>query len=168
MRVALQVLLLGAFVSAPAAEEPPQDMEPIQPNPVAQAIISRTNAARQAESRRELTVDYRLNAAAQGLAETMARTGMLSHSADGRTVDQRVEAQQYRWMYVAENIAVRSGDGPLSNDELAAKILQQWIESPGHRQNLLDERPQSIGVATATTADGAIYAVQVFAAPLPE
>lgn len=132
---------------------------------VAERIVARTNAARKEQRLSELTVSPALTAAAQGLANHMARTGQLSHSADGRTPVQRIEAQQYRWTFVAENIVYRS-DAGVTPDATAELLLQQWLASPGHRQNMLSAEPTEMGAASARAANGAVYAVQVFARPL--
>lgn len=134
---------------------------------VAERIVIRTNAAREGSGLRPLATDPRLTAAAQNLADFMARTGQFSHQADGRTADQRVTAQGYRWTFVGENIAYRSGDDGGSPDGTAKQFVLQWWNSAGHRANILSPQPTQIGVATARAPSGALYAVQVFAAPAP-
>ena len=61
-------------------------------------------------------------------------------------------------MKVAENVA----GGP----ETPAAVLQGWMHSPPHRQNILGPF-SDIGVAHATGADGRPYWCVVFGAPLP-
>jgi uncharacterized protein YkwD len=56
-------------------------------------------------------------------------------------------------------------DGGQSAETAARMLMQQWLNSPGHRQNILSGQASEIGVGTARGANGAIYAVQVFAAP---
>jgi len=132
---------------------------------IAERIVVRTNAAREGRGLPALKTSPQLAAAAQALAEFMAEHGQLDHQADGRTPAQRVEAAGYRWMFVAENIAFRSQDDGGAPDATAKLFILQWWNSPGHQANMLSAQPTEIGAAVAVAPSGAIYAVQVFAAP---
>lgn len=147
------------------AEKPTPSTAPAPAPSVADRILVRTNAARQGVQLPPLQSDPKLTAAARQLADFMARTGAFSHQADGRSPDQRVSAQGYRWTYVAENIAFQSGLNGSSADRAAQAFLNQWWNSPGHRVNILSRQVTHIGIATAVAPSGAMYAVQVFAAP---
>ena len=152
----------------PAAEAPkktPAAKAPAKTPSVADRIVAWTNAQRRSAGMRELRVDPKLNAAALQLAEHMARTGSFGHSADGRMPQHRVSAQQYQWVSVTENIAWRGGDVGSNPDFTAQQFMNQWLNSPGHRANIFGWQSTEIGVATATSAWGAVYAVQVFATP---
>lgn len=155
------IALLTMLTAAALGADTPPTTAPVS---LADAILSRTNAARRKQKLAELKADPRLAAAAQGLADHMARTGQFSHQADGRTPAQRVEAQQYQWTFVAENIAFRS-DAGISPDDTARLLMEQWLTSPGHRQNILSPQATQFGAATAQSTNGAVYGVQVFAAP---
>ena len=48
------------------------------------------------------------------------------------------------------------------SDYSDARIVQLWMDSPGHRKNLLDPRAKSVGIGMAIGADGKLYAVQNF------
>jgi uncharacterized protein YkwD len=146
--------------SDPAAVEP----ETVPPT-IADSIRLRTNVARAEQMLPELAASLPLQVAAQSLADHMAKTGAFSHTADGRTPAQRVEEQDYQWRFVAENIAYRSDTGA-TVEGTAELLLEQWLTSPGHRANILSREPLEMGVATAESATGEFYAVQVFAAPL--
>jgi uncharacterized protein YkwD len=69
----------------------------------------------------------------------MARRGYFDHGAFVR----RLRAFGVRAPYVGENLAY--GTQPLS----AAAIVQMWVASPPHRQNLLDRGFRRIGVGEA-------------------
>jgi uncharacterized protein YkwD len=43
-------------------------------------------------------------------------------------------------------------------------MVGQWLDSPGHRANLLSSRYSLIGVGAAQARDGSWYGVQVFGA----
>src|SRR5260370_32741379 len=59
---------------------------------------------------------------------------------------------------IAENIAI----GP--NPEI---IHKGWMNSPGHRKNILDPRLTSVGIA-AVRGPGGLFAVQDFSQIVPE
>ena len=166
MRLTLTLTIGLALHAVANAGDDPADVRPEES--VAERIIARTNASRREQQLDELKVSPQLTRAAQRLADRMAADQQLSHTADGHTPAQRIEAEQYRWTFVAENIAFRTVSEGQSADETAAALMQQWWKSDGHRRNLLDRRGRHIGVATTSAAGGAVYAVQVFAAPRDE
>jgi uncharacterized protein YkwD len=97
--------------------------------------------------------------AAQIQAQYMAEHAKTTHQGpDGTTPAQRVIQQGYDYVEVAENVA----GGP----ETPAAVLQGWMHSPPHRQNILGPF-SDIGAARATGANGYSYWCVVFGAPLP-
>ena len=73
----------------------------------------------------------------------------------GSTVGDRVTASGFKWDAVAENVAV----GQNSVEE----VVTAWMNSPGHRENLLNTAYDRFGYAQATGSDGKIYWTQNFA-----
>jgi uncharacterized protein YkwD len=59
-----------------------------------------------------------------------------------------------------ENIAYRESAG-LSSEAVGTEIAEQWLNSPEHRKNIMDNRwdSQAVGVVER---DGAVYATQQF------
>jgi uncharacterized protein YkwD len=43
--------------------------------------------------------------------------------------------------------------------------VEGWLESPGHRENLLDAAVRETGVGIAVDDDGALYFTQLFLDP---
>lgn len=145
---------------APAAQRP--DLAAVE-----RLVVTGANDFRRGEGAAPLAVDAKLSAAARGLAAHMARTDRYGHEADGRTPAQRVQAQGYTWCMVAENIAMQYYSGGFATDELAQRFVQGWVDSPGHRRNLLERDATQTGVAIAHSArSGRYYAVQVFGRPM--
>ena len=71
----------------------------------------------------------------------MAAQGYFAHdSRDGRDFTDRITAAGYD-SPGAENIAMGQPD--------AATVVQDWMESPGHRKNILDCSLTTIGVGLA-------------------
>jgi uncharacterized protein YkwD len=88
----------------------------------------------------------------------MLRYGYFEHTGhDGSSPAQRVEAAGYRYRVVGENIA----SGPQTPQE----VVQGWMASPGHCQNIMDARFADMGVAYTASRSGEarIYWVQEFA-----
>ncbi len=129
-------------------------------------VVAGANAFRQAQGRAQLAPNPRLEAAAAEFAAYMARTDLYSHEADGRQPAQRAEAQGYDWCLVAENLAYMMSSRGFATDELAQRLVQGWIDSPGHRHNLLEPGATETGVAIAHSAGtDRYYAVQMFGRP---
>ncbi len=120
-----------------------------------EAEVSRLiNEQRTANGCAALTLDDKLTAAARGHSAWMARTGTLSHTGDGgSTFVTRAKAAGYA-QPSAENIAM----GYRSTKE----VVDGWMNSSGHRTNILNCRSTTAGVGVAFTADGTPYYTQVF------
>jgi uncharacterized protein YkwD len=101
----------------------------------------------------------RLMQAAQVQAQYMAERAKTTHDGPGGTTPaQRVKQQGYDYVQVAENVA--------SGPETPEAVLQGWMHSPPHRQNILGPF-HAIGAARALDTDGRPYWCVVFGAPLP-
>lgn len=146
-------------VQRPAAERlpPPGDLTPL--------IVDRTNAFRRENRLPPLKPEDRLTAAAQVFAEYMARTHKYGHTADGREPSERVEEQKYDYCLVTENIAYQFDSDGYETAGLAGQFVQGWIDSPGHRKNMLDPDATETGVGVARSDEGQYFAVQLFARP---
>nr|MDN5934384.1 CAP domain-containing protein [Pseudonocardia sp.] len=113
--------------------------------------VELTNAERTDAGCDPLDTDPRLAAAAQGHAEDMSRNGYFDHvSQDGRRFDDRINARGYP-SPGGENIA--------QGQESAAEVVAAWMNSPGHRRNILDCEFTAIGVGFDDDGD---YWVQNF------
>ncbi len=92
-------------------------------------------------------------------SENMAKFNFFSHTGiDGKMVDDRAdELGITKWKAMGENIAYNRGyQKPL---ECA---VEKWMESPGHRENLLNNRWKESAIGIAVTANGTYYFTQVF------
>jgi uncharacterized protein YkwD len=119
-------------------------------------VLARVNEERAAEGAAPLTRNALLDAAAAEHAADMVDNMYFSHTgSDGSTVAERVSAQGYSWSTVGENIAYGPSD--------ADGVMDLWMNSPGHRANILNGSYTEIGIALDNR--GLPYWVQVFAAP---
>jgi len=136
---------------------------------VVEHLISRTNAFRHQEGRPPVTANPQLTASAHDFATFMARTGQLSHTADGQTPEARAKAHGYDPCLIAENIASQHHPTGLTSDALAQGFFEGWQHSPDHRKNLLDPVVTEMGVGIAQSQQtGTYYAVQLFGRPMSQ
>jgi len=103
------------------------------------AIVRAMNAVRAANGVPALRTGAALSRAARSHSVDMARRGYFDHGA----FVQRLRRFGVRMPYVGENLAYGSG-------ELSAQgVVNMWVTSPPHRQNLLDRGFQRVGVGLA-------------------
>ena len=120
------------------------------------AMLTRINAERAAVGAAALQLCGRLTTAAQAHSADQAAHNLMTHTgSNGSTFDQRIEAAGYlNWNALAENVAA----GYTSVDA----VMTGWMNSPGHRTNLLSTSYVHVGVGQATSASGVIYWTQDF------
>ena len=126
-------------------------------------IIQWTNFQREKEGLPPVQENPKLNSSAVMKAEDMLSKQYFEHiSPSGEGVDNLAEKVGYQFIAIGENLAL----GDFENDET---LVQGWMNSPGHRQNILNSRYQEIGVAVLRGEFEGIVtwlAVQHFALPL--
>ena len=104
-------------------------------------VLALVNAARADAGCAAVAGNGALDRAAADYAALMARTGTFSHTGpDGSDFSDRVRAAGYDDPG-GENIA----QGQSSADE----VMQDWMNSPGHRRNILDCSFRTLGVGEA-------------------
>jgi uncharacterized protein YkwD len=101
-----------------------------------------------------------LGGVAFGHADDMAKHNYFEHEdLTGRSPADRVRAVGYQEKLVGENIAY----GPKSAEE----VVQGWLDSPGHCENIMDPRFAEMGIAYAAgqAARRGLFWVQLLVAP---
>lgn len=117
----------------------------------ASGVVSATNAERKDAGCKALKTDSRLTKSAQGHASDMAKKGYFSHTGkDGRDFADRAEDAGY---------SSPGGENIAQGQETSAEVLKDWMNSSGHRKNILNCSFTTIGVGYAADGD---YWVQVF------
>lgn len=131
------------------------------------AIVQMTNVFRDQHHLGAVRPNKKLSDAARAYAQYLAMSGRFSHTADGRQAGDRVASTGYAWCQVAENLALNLDSRGFESYTLANKAVQGWINSPGHRENLLSPYATEIGVgiARAPGNDPKYLSVQLFARP---
>jgi uncharacterized protein YkwD len=122
-----------------------------------QAVIDFTNAERKKADLSPLKPNLQLLTAARLHAANMAKQDKLDHELDKKTPSDRVKDAGYKYAATGENIAWN----PASPKE----AVKGWMDSPPHKENILNPKYTEIGVALAKNKKGEIYWVQVFGTP---
>lgn len=105
-------------------------------------VLALVNKERTAVGCPALTVNEKLTKAAQDHSEDMAAHSNMSHTgSDGSDPGQRITRAGYQWSTYAENVAY--------GYDTAAKVMEGWMNSPGHKRNILDCNVKEIGIGLA-------------------
>lgn len=139
--------------------------ETIANSSVMDEVIQLTNQFRQENGLDPLNFDPQLATAAQNHSQDMAIQDFFSHTGlNGSNIGDRVDATGYDFSTAGENIA--------AGYSTAERVVDGWINSDGHRANLLNPDFTEIGVGyfflendTGSTNYNH-YWTQVFATPL--
>jgi len=125
-------------------------------------IIEETNKRRENLGYSLLIEDETLNRTASKKIDDMFEGQYFAHiSPKGEGVGDIAESLGYKFILIGDNLAM----GNYSDDE---DVVNAWMDSPGHRRNILDQRYEKIGVSAreGEYEERKIWmAVQVFSLP---
>lgn len=101
-----------------------------------------------------------LSAVAREHSEDMVERDYFAHqSPEGKDLRHRFARHGIsNWQRIAENIAYNRG----YEDPVAAAV-EGWMNSPGHRKNILNRSLVESGIGVAVSEAGRVYFTQVFA-----
>ncbi|WP_315789600.1 CAP domain-containing protein [Fischerella sp. JS2] len=104
-----------------------------------QQVVKLTNEERAKNGLAPLKENAELNYAADEYAEQMSETGVLSHTGpDGSQPWDRAKTVGYEAQTMGENIA--------RGQKTPEEVVAAWMNSPGHRANILNSKYTEIGV----------------------
>ena len=104
-------------------------------------VINQTNNERTAQGLSKLSENLKLNASAVAKVDDMFAQQYFEHvSPLGISVDNLAENVGYAYIVVGENLA-------LGNFKDNQALVTAWMNSPGHRANILNHRFTEIGVS---------------------
>jgi uncharacterized protein YkwD len=127
-------------------------------SPQAAKVLALTNAERAKVGCKALTINAKLTEAAQAHSADMAAKDYFAHdSQDGTSPFDRIKAIGYNFRAAAENIAY--------GQPTAASVMDAWMNSPGHKANILNCTYTQIGIGYALRS-GTPYWTQDFGTPL--
>lgn len=155
----------GSPPPPPTATNTPQPTVPPACDPAGNgsfesALIALINQERQGRGIGALSPQGQLATAAREHSADMACNGFFSHTgSDGTLPWDRVSALGYSYSAIAENIFAGSSN--------AQTAFNAWMNSPGHRDNMLNPAYSEIGVGYRYWADSpyGAYTTAVFASP---
>ncbi len=111
-----------------------------------------------------LTFSTKLSVMAEGKVIDMITKQYFAHdSPDGTTISMLAKKYGYAYLFVGENLALGDFDS-------SADVVTGWMNSPGHRANILGKDFTEIGIsALRGNYEGheVWYAVQEFGKPMP-
>jgi uncharacterized protein YkwD len=148
-------------------------------------VHQRTNQHRQQNGLDPLSWDDELSKVARGHSHDMALRSYFSHhTPEGNDPTDRANSLGYKcekivgiliYSGIAENIFQNNlydvvwytGDIPTSYewntiDEIAQTTVDGWMESPGHRENILTKRYDKEGIGVVISQDDKVYITQNF------
>lgn len=125
----------------------------IQSSSAASEVVRLTNSARSKNGYAALVEDGVLSEAAAVRAREIARS--FSHTRpSGASFSSALSESGVSYLRAGENIA--------SGQKSASEVVNAWMNSPGHRANILNSSYSRIGSASVNI-DGTHYWVQLFA-----
>lgn len=167
---------LAALLSAPAVQAadnalftkeilvPAESLSQLTPPPadpralesrLDRQVLGASNRQRAGAGLAALTLDPALSAAAARYSRLMRDQGFFDHvSPVGEGLDNRLpRADRWRYEQLGENLWTAQGAIDWRADRIAGEAAANWIESPSHRENLLDPAYTVAGVGTAIRGD---------------
>lgn len=124
-------------------------------NSMEKQVASLTNSKRKAAGLGNLTLDSQLSKLARMKAEDMAKNGYFSHTSPtyGSAFDM-MKKYGVSYRTAGENIA--------KGQKTPEAVMNGWMNSSGHRANILSSAYTHIGVGYAKDSKGNTYWVQIF------
>lgn len=126
-----------------------------------QDLLTYTNLKRQANGLAPLKLNEKLNHAAEQKAKHMLAQNYWAHVApDGTTPWVFIKDSGYEYLYAGENLARGFSTG--------SEVVDAWMNSPTHKENMLSPNYTDIGFAVlpgALTGNDTVLVVQMFGSP---
>ena len=158
--LAASCILLAADCTMPMAGAAPSSATPPtigKYGATESRIFDLINAQRQHQGLRPLVYNPQLDRMAKIHAENMARFQKMAHTipdASLPTLGDRARYVGYVYGRLAENVALGYPN--------AETVVDGWMNSSGHRRNILDREVGETGIGIARSSAGGVYYCQVF------
>jgi len=141
---------------APKPETPDVPKAPeVSMSAFAKEVVELVNKERVSNGLQPLKAHAKLTDCAQAKAQNMIDKNYFAHNSPtyGTPFDM-IEQWGIKFTAAGENIAY--------GQKTPKEVMQTWMDSPGHRSNILSDSFAEIGVGVATTKTGVIYWTQMF------
>ncbi|MGM9935998.1 MAG: CAP domain-containing protein [Candidatus Ornithomonoglobus sp.] len=140
-----------------APTEAPAPQAPSSVSALEKEVFELVNKERAANGLHSLTWADDLAAVARAHSQDMIDNNYFSHTnLSGESPFDRLRKAGISYTAAAENIAY--------GQRTPQAVMDAWMNSSGHRANILNSRVKEIGVGAAKASNGTIYWTQVFAA----
>jgi uncharacterized protein YkwD len=123
-----------------------------------QQCLEQINRQREARGIPTLKLSQELLPLARYYSWRMAEEKFFAHKdPEGRTVKERVSEYGIRWQILGENLAYSNGYvNPV------AASMHGWMDSPGHRKNILDSAYNYTAIGVWISENGTVYFTEIF------
>lgn len=122
-------------------------------------VIRLVNIERSKAGLQQLTQNWQLSRVARYKSQDMIDKGYFAHNSPTYGSPFRmIESFGIRFSAAGENIAM--------GQQSPAQVMNAWMNSPGHRNNILSPSFTQIGVGLAKDKNGRMYWTQMFIKPL--
>lgn len=179
LALAVLVILAGCSTATGAPSEPKSTGPPTLPEEAHESAATELNATLIEQEIFRLTNEERAKrgigayehdshaaAVARHHSWDMYNRGYYSHeSPEGDDVTNRLFDGNYKYHAASsENLAKIRWfvEMPPNETEVAKSLVEAWMNSPGHREAILRENYENLGVGVYVGQDGTLYATQVF------
>ncbi len=142
------VVLVGSFGFVVFVDGFPASAGPSFVERMESSVTTSTNHKRVQRDRRAVRSNACLDRMAESWARHLAQTNTLTHRRLGRVLNQCDRS------YVSENLAKYPVSSGMTAAQVAQGTVKAWMQSAGHRHNLLSYKPRVIGVGVARSANG--------------
>ncbi len=150
------VVFVAVMVRDLAVRNSPEERQAME-----RAVLDRINAIRAERRLPELSLRKELAGVARAHSKDMAEHNFFDHAdPSGSRPAGRIRAAGVRFKGMAENITMNNNP-----EKPADQAVRDWMNSPGHRRNILDAAFLETGVGMAVSKDGRYYFTQLFLIP---
>lgn len=140
--------------------EPSQDQSDSYISEIEQAIFTRVNAERTSRGLQPLNYNNTMQNYARIKSKDMGDRGYFAHeNPEGELITAQMKRDGVTYSAWGENIAYIQGNQ--SNASLAEQFMNNWMNSQGHRENILSSNFKSIGIGVYKIGN-TYYATQEF------
>ncbi|MFJ7967639.1 sigma-70 family RNA polymerase sigma factor [Streptomyces sp. NPDC096324] len=137
----------GAASAAPTRRASGVAQAQSAPTTTVAQVVALVNKERATAGCGPLTEDPQLEDAAQAHSDDMAARDFFEHTnPDGADPGKRITAAGYQWSTYGENIAM--------GQQTPESVMESWMNSPGHRANILNCSFKNIGVGVHKGSGG--------------
>ncbi|MFF2752857.1 CAP domain-containing protein [Psychrobacillus sp. NPDC058041] len=140
-------------VQQPVTQQtPPNNSQEVKVPAAVQEVVDLTNKERAKEGLKALQIDVKLTQSAQAKSQDMKNKNYFDHTSPtfGSPFDQ-MKSLGITYKSAGENIAM--------GQRSAAEVVDAWMKSPGHRENIMNPSFTHIGVGLS---DSGFYWTQQF------